>query len=142
MPQRLIVDVTKCTECRACELKCSFVHFGVFNVNKSGVRIISDWPGLPRAQVCVQCEDPACLPVCPVEALVYIDDADGRGVVKVLQECTGCGDCIKACPYDGIWLDPLSKVAIKCDTCEGRFECVALCFAGALSVEESEAGNV
>jgi carbon-monoxide dehydrogenase iron sulfur subunit len=142
MPQCLVVDVTKCTECRACELKCSFVHFCVFNVNKSGVRIISDWPGPPRAHVCVQCEDPACLPACPVEALVYIDDADGRGVVKVLKECTGCGNCVEACPYDGIWLDPLSKVAIKCDTCEGRFECVALCFAGALSVGESEAGNV
>jgi len=131
MTQRLVVDVEKCTECRACELKCSFVHFGVFNPNKSGVRIVSDWPALPRARVCVQCEDPACLPACPVEALV----CTGDGVIKVLyEECTGCGSCVEACPYDGIWLDPLSGVAIKCDTCAGRFECVATCFAGALSI--------
>ena len=61
MTQRLVVDVGKCTECRACELKCSFVHFEVFNSNKSGVRLVPDWPGLPRVRVCVQCKDPACL---------------------------------------------------------------------------------
>ncbi|MEE8391363.1 MAG: 4Fe-4S dicluster domain-containing protein [Anaerolineae bacterium] len=133
MPQRLIVDVEKCTECRTCELKCSFVHLSVFNANKSGVRIVSDWPGLPRARVCIQCKDRACLPACPVEALVRTEN----GVVKVLyDECIGCNDCVEACPYDGIWLDPLSEVAVKCDTCDGRFECVAICFAGALSVEE------
>ena len=132
MTQRLIVDVEKCTECRACELKCSFVHFGLFNANKSGVRIVSDWPELPRARVCVQCEDPACLPACPVEALVRT----AGGAVQVLyEECIGCGDCVAACPYDGVWLDPLSGVAVKCDTCAGRFECVADCFAGALSTK-------
>ncbi len=133
MTQRLIVDLEKGTECRACELKCSFVHFEVFNSNKSGVRLVPDWPELPRARVCVQCKDPACLPACPVEALVRTEN----GVVKVLyEECIGCGDCVEACPYDGIWLDPLSKVAVKCDTCDGRFECVAICFVGALNVEE------
>lgn len=132
MTRRLIVDVEKCTECRACELKCAFVHFGVFNPNKSGVRIVSSWPDLPRARVCIQCDDPACLPACLVEALVCPDD----GIVKVLhEECIGCGNCVEACPYDGIWLDPLSQVAIKCDTCEGRFECVTDCFAGALSAD-------
>jgi tetrathionate reductase subunit B len=97
------------------------------------VRIAPDWPELPSARVCVQCEDPACLPACPVGALTL---ADG-GVVKVVyEECIGCGDCVEACPYDGIWLDPLSEVAVKCDTCDGRFACVADCFAEALGVEE------
>ncbi len=133
MTQRLIVDVEKCTECRACELKCSFVHFRVFNLKKSGVRIVPDWPELPQAHVCIQCEDPACLPACPVEAMVCTDE----GVVKVLDdECIGCGDCVAACPYDGIWMDPLSGVAIKCDTCDGRFECVPGCFVEALGVKE------
>ena len=133
MVQRLIVDVTRCTECRACELKCSFVHFRLFNAGKSGIRIVSDWPELPRARVCVQCEEPACLPACPTEALVLTE----AGVVDVEHDlCIGCGMCVDACPYDGIWLDPLSGVAIKCDTCAGRFECVATCFAGALSIGE------
>jgi len=135
MTQRLIFDEGKCTECRVCELKCSFVHFEVFNLNKSGIRVVSDWPHLPKARLCIQCDDPACVPACPVDALVRTDG----GVVKVLyDECIGCGDCVEACPYDGIWLDPLSEVAVKCDTCDGRFECVADCFVGALSADGTE----
>jgi len=138
MTQRLIVDVSLCTECRACELTCSFVHFGVFNGRKSGVRIESEWPELPRARVCAQCHDPACLLSCPEEALVLSE----QGVVRVQYElCSGCGSCVEACPFDGIWLDPLSGVAVKCDTCEGRFECLAHCFAGALSEGEDEGGE-
>jgi Fe-S-cluster-containing dehydrogenase component len=133
MSRQLLVNTEICTECRACELKCSLVHFGVFNSNKSGVRIVPQWPELPRARVCIQCEDPECLPACPTEALVLTEG----GAVKVLYEvCDGCSMCVLACPYDGIWLDPLTGVAVKCDTCEGRFECVAYCFAGALSVGE------
>jgi Fe-S-cluster-containing dehydrogenase component len=58
--------------------------------------------------------------------------------VRVLyDQCTGCGNCVDACPYDGIWLDPLSGLAIKCDTCQGGFACVPTCFAGALSAGEA-----
>jgi Fe-S-cluster-containing dehydrogenase component len=87
-------------------------------------------------RVCIQCEDPECLPACPTEALVFTKE----GVVNVLYEvCDGCSMCVAACSYDGIWLDPLSGMAVKCDTCEGRFECVAVCFVDALSVGELEA---
>ncbi|MBP8858377.1 MAG: 4Fe-4S binding protein [Anaerolineaceae bacterium] len=59
-----------------------------------------------------------------------------EGSVKVLSElCIGCGSCVDACPFDGVWLDPGSSLAIKCDTCEGRYLCVAECAIGALSVE-------
>jgi tetrathionate reductase subunit B len=112
------------------------VHFSVFNANKSGIRILSDWPQLPRARVCIQCEEPDCLPACPSGALELTDE----GVVKVrYAECDSCGLCVEACPYDGIWLDPLSGLAVKCDTCKGRFECVPDCFPGALSVGVQEA---
>jgi Fe-S-cluster-containing dehydrogenase component len=133
MGKRLAVDIRKCTECRTCELKCSAAHFELFNANKSGVRVYPLWPELPSALVCRQCEDPACLPACPSEALVINE----FGAVQVLyDECGGCRNCVDACVYDGIWLDPLSGVAIKCDTCNGQFLCVADCFAGALSVVE------
>ena len=138
MTKKLIVEVAKCTECRACELKCSFVHFGVFNERKSGIRIVSNWPALPRARVCIQCEDPQCLPACPTEAL----EINESGSVTVLHDlCIGCGACVEACPYDGIWLDPLSGLAVKCDTCDGRFECVTICYAGALSISASDAAE-
>jgi len=133
MAKALQVTTERCTECRSCELKCSLVHYGVFNGNKSGVRIVSHWPDLPTARVCRQCEEPSCLPACPVEALVRAQN----GAVKVLQDlCIGCAACVDACPYDGIWLDPLSGLACKCDTCEGRYECIPGCFTGALSQSE------
>jgi anaerobic carbon-monoxide dehydrogenase iron sulfur subunit len=138
MTQRLIVDSATCTECRACELTCSFVHFGVFNAHKSGVRIVSDWPELPRSRVCIQCEDPACEAACPTGAIVR----NPSGALTVVhEECIGCGACVDACPYDGIWLDPLTSLAVKCDTCDGRFECIARCFAGALSIGLDDGGQ-
>jgi Fe-S-cluster-containing hydrogenase component 2 len=131
MSRKLLVDQQKCTECRTCELKCSLIHFGVFNSNKSGIRIVPKWPELPHTRVCIQCEDPACLPVCPTEALFL---TSGNVVSISYEDCIGCGDCVDACPYDGIWMDPLSDVAIKCDTCDGKFECIPECFPGALSI--------
>jgi Fe-S-cluster-containing dehydrogenase component len=131
MTKRLIIDLSVCTECRACELACSFEHFRVFNAHKSGIRIVSDWPALPRARLCIQCEDPACVPACMVEALVRHES----GVVSVVTEdCIGCGDCVDACPYDGIWLDPLSGIAVICDTCDGTFKCIENCSVNALSI--------
>lgn len=131
MAQKLVVYPNKCTECRTCELKCSLVHFGVFNTNKSGIRIEPKWPGLPHTRVCIQCDDPACLPVCPTEALFF---TSGKVVGISYEDCIGCGDCVDACPYDGIWMDPLSGVAVKCDTCDGQFKCIPECFPGALSI--------
>ncbi len=134
MTKRLQVDVEKCTECRTCELKCSFVHFTVYNLNKSGVRILSKWPETPQAQVCIQCDDPACLAVCPNESMELND----QGIVIVhYDECAGCENCVSECAYDGVWIDPFSNVAVKCDTCNGQFLCVADCFPGALSVVDN-----
>jgi len=129
--QKLVIDVEKCTECRTCELKCSFVHFGVFNLHRSGIKIIADWPRTPNTRLCRQCDDPSCLPVCPTEALLLTE----QGNVKIEYDlCIGCGACVDACPYDGIWFDPSSEVVVKCDTCEGRFECVQDCATQALSI--------
>ncbi len=133
MAKRLLIDLNKCTECRTCELKCSFVHFQVYNSNKSGIRILTQWPDLPGARICSQCKEPDCLPACPTEAMVFTSENS----VKIQYDlCIGCGNCVDACPYDGVWLDPLDNIAVKCDTCEGKYLCVAECFAGALSIEE------
>jgi Fe-S-cluster-containing hydrogenase component 2 len=73
------------------------------------------------------------LPACPAEALVLTQS----GSIMVLHElCTSCESCVDACPYDGIWMDPLSELAVKCDTCDGQFACLAVCTAGALSIGE------
>jgi Fe-S-cluster-containing dehydrogenase component len=133
MAKRLVIDLGKCTECRTCELKCSFVHFQVYNSKKAGIQILSQWPEQPAARLCIQCKEPDCLPACPSDAMVFTPERS----VKVLYEvCIGCASCVDACQYDGVWIDPLNNVAIKCDTCEGNYRCVADCIVGALRIEE------
>ncbi|MGK3440740.1 4Fe-4S dicluster domain-containing protein [Klebsiella pneumoniae] len=41
------------------------------------------------------------------------------------SQCIGCSYCIGACPYQVRYLNPVTKVAHKCDFCaESRLECV------------------
>ena len=73
----------------------------------------------------------------------------------ITDKCTGCGECITACPYDAVnqvpiyppatnpmqWLmrhtgrtQPERTIANKCDACSGYhdFACVDACPTGAL----------
>jgi Fe-S-cluster-containing dehydrogenase component len=51
----------------------------------------------------MQCENPPCVPVCPVQATWRND----LGIIVVDQEkCIGCGKCIKACPYQARRINP------------------------------------
>ncbi|MBT8084282.1 MAG: 4Fe-4S dicluster domain-containing protein, partial [Woeseia sp.] len=68
-------------------------------------------------KLCNQCENPACVQVCPVGATYQTND----GVVLVDREwCIGCGYCIMACPYGVRFFHPVHKVADKCNFCYHR----------------------
>jgi len=55
-----------------------------------------------------------------------------KGIVTVNNsKCTGCGACVKACPYDAIFINPDSNKAIKCIACG---ECVKRCPVGAITI--------
>jgi Fe-S-cluster-containing dehydrogenase component len=85
-------------------------------------------------KLCNQCENPACVQVCPVGATYQTDD----GVVLVDRDwCIGCGYCIMACPYGVRFFHPVHKVADKCNFCYHRISngmlpaCVECCSFGA-----------
>ncbi len=85
-------------------------------------------------KLCNQCDNPACVQVCPVGATYKTDD----GVVLVDREwCIGCGYCIMACPYGVRFFHPVHKVAEKCNFCYHRITkgldpaCVQSCAFGA-----------
>jgi len=85
-------------------------------------------------KLCNQCDNPACVQVCPVGATYQTGD----GVVLIDREwCIGCGYCIMACPYGVRFFHPVHKVADKCNFCYHRITkglqpaCVQSCAFGA-----------
>jgi Fe-S-cluster-containing dehydrogenase component len=84
---------------------------------------------------CNHCKNPACAPVCPVQA--YSIRADGI-VVHHQEKCIGCKNCITACPYGAPQFDEEKKKAEKCSLCHERLDaglspvCVQSCPVEAL----------
>ncbi|MGY8959774.1 MAG: 4Fe-4S dicluster domain-containing protein, partial [Alphaproteobacteria bacterium] len=69
---------------------------------------------------CQHCDRPACLRACPVTPKALSKDPV-TGVVTVDEsQCTGCGECVVACPYGAIGYDPIDHHAVKCDLCADR----------------------
>lgn len=56
------------------------------------------------------------------------------------EKCTGCWNCIGACPFNAIFKNEIQGIAIKCDLCKGKKEliCVASCPTAALILEEKD----
>ncbi|RLI25876.1 MAG: 4Fe-4S dicluster domain-containing protein [Candidatus Hecatellales archaeon] len=129
--QRLVVIPENCSGCRACAIACSIVKEGVINLSKS--RIYVESQGLKRDKpiVCVQCEQPTCVNVCPTGA-IRLNEQVKCWVVDE-EACNGCGLCVEACKAGGaVRLHPERKVALKCDLCGGDPECVKYCLTNAL----------
>jgi Fe-S-cluster-containing hydrogenase component 2 len=126
----LSIDVSACTGCRNCEIACSAVHTRSFNPARSLIRILKDeTQGLIMPMVCLQCEDPLCKAACPTNAIVENE----KGTLYVEKDdCIGCMNCVTACIYGGIEIDPLTKKAAKCDLCGGDSACVKACDYGAI----------
>ena len=129
--KQLVVTPYRCTACRTCELACSFRH-GTQN-RPAPARIKAfDLGGVPENVVltCFQCDDAACVRVCPTEAL----RRDERtGAILVLEpRCIACAACTVACPFGQIEMDSVRKVAAKCDLCGGDPACAAFCPTKAL----------
>ncbi len=79
---------------------------------------------------CNHCANAPCVEVCPVTALYTRDD----GIVDFDKDrCIGCKACTQACPYDALYIDPLSNTASKCNYCTHRVDnglepaCVVVC---------------
>lgn len=133
MPLSLAVDLEKCTGCKICELICSFKKNHAFNPKTSRVQVVTSYPpiiGYPV--VCIQCQEAPCIPSCPAKALRR--DEATSAIVLDEEKCTGCGLCVKECPYSAISMDEPHKKPLICDLCQGEPECVKWCHFGALKL--------
>ena len=126
----MVVDLRKCIGCQACTVSCSMENLppiGQFRTTvlqyevDRGTDVPPAMVSLPR--LCNHCDEPPCVPVCPVQATFQRQD----GIVLVDNErCVGCGYCVQACPYDARFINHETQTADKCTFCEHRLE-VACC---------------
>lgn len=143
----LEVDLDRCVGCHSCVVACKEekgtpVGLSLMRVEQVGPE--GEFPQLSMYYlpiVCQQCERPVCASACPRGAITF----GAHGVVSVdADRCTGCGDCVEACPYQAIFLDSVAGVARTCDLCASLLDtgrqpaCVAACCAKALRVVEED----
>ncbi|MCP4686456.1 MAG: 4Fe-4S ferredoxin [Desulfobacterales bacterium] len=119
------VDHEACWGCMACEVACKQE-----NGAAEGIKLISvreDGPGMKdgepyfvfRVKMCVHCDDPPCVDVCPEEAISKRED----GVVVLDSgSCSGCEACVDACPYEAVVFDADKEIAQKCNLCHHRVD--------------------
>lgn len=140
----MIIDLNRCCGCQSCVIACKAQNGtapGSFNTK---VLTLEDGT-YPDARIaftpvqCNQCEDPPCVPACPVDATFKLSNGV---VVTDWDRCEGIGTCVTACPYDARFIDERHQgteggKVDKCDFCLHLLEqglvpaCVETCDSNA-----------
>jgi len=97
----MVIDTRKCVGCHACTMACIAENKLPPGVVYRPV-ITEEFGEFPNVQIrftprpCMQCDEPPCVPVCPVHATWKRAD----GIVAIdYDKCIGCRYCLTACPY-------------------------------------------
>jgi tetrathionate reductase subunit B len=156
-----VFDTSICNGCYCCQIACKDEHCG------------NDWTPYAKPQpetgqfwlklneyvrgtvpkvkvhyvatLCNHCDEPVCLDACEVEGAIY-KRADGLVIIDP-ERCTGCTNCVTACPYSAVYMNDALQIAQKCTGCAHLLDagwseprCVDACPTGALKfLEEEEA---
>ena len=137
-------DTTVCIGCKACEVACK--EWNQLPATNGGLNTLSgdsydntrrldgthwrhvkfveqftpdraEGRWLLMSDVCKHCVQAGCLEVCPTGA-IFRTEFDT--VVIQSDVCNGCRDCIGACPFGVIGMNPVSGTAQKCTLCYDR----------------------
>jgi formate dehydrogenase iron-sulfur subunit len=143
VPMGFFTDTTVCSGCKACEVACknwnglpadgfalsgdSYDNTQTLNgENWRHVKFIEQFPEdraggrwLMMSDVCKHCVEASCLEVCPTGAIIR---TEYDTVVIQSDVCNGCRDCIAACPFGVIEINPVSRTAMKCTLCYDRMQ--------------------
>ena len=142
-PMGFFTDTTVCIGCKACEVACkSWNGLSSDIIALSGdsydntqhlsgenwrhVKFIEQFNDdrstgrwLLMSDVCKHCVHAGCLEVCPTGAIIR---TEYDTVVIQADTCNGCRDCIAACPFGVIEINPASNTAMKCTLCYDRLQ--------------------
>jgi Fe-S-cluster-containing hydrogenase component 2 len=88
----------------------------------------------------MQCEEAACMAICPAKAISE-DKSTGARLVNE-SKCIKCKMCIQICPFGGNFFDARGRKILKCDLCGGDPKCASLCPSGAIVYGERSTANV
>src|SRR5919112_4191378 len=145
-PMGFYTDTTVCIGCKACEVACKewnqlpSTNGGANTLSGDSydntrqldgihwrhVKFIEQFPQdrkdgrwLLMSDVCKHCVQAGCLEVCPTGAIIR---TEFDTVVIQSDVCNGCRDCIAACPFGVIEINPVSRTAMKCTLCYDRLQ--------------------
>ena len=128
-----------CVTCKRCMIECAVRHSQTQDFVLSSLEIptpvtrinISSRKDKPHATVCQNCKNPKCRESCEYGAITKFEDGN---VVIDQEKCTGCWECIDACPFSAITTETEMDVAFNCDDCKGYDDmaCVEACKTSAL----------
>jgi formate dehydrogenase iron-sulfur subunit len=145
-PMGFFTDTTVCIGCKACEVACK--EWNQLPSTNGGVNTLSgdsydntrrldgihwrhvkfveqftpdrgEGRWLLMSDVCKHCVRAGCLEVCPTGAIIR---TEFDTVVIQSDVCNGCRDCIAACPFGVIDINPVSGSAQKCTLCYDRLQ--------------------
>lgn len=160
----MLVDVTKCTACRSCQVACKNWNGlpGDRTKNRGSYQNPEDltphtftlirfqeqeevdgirW--LFRNDKCFHCTDPGCMKVCPVPGCIY--KTQEGAVVLNSEKCIGCKYCYHACPFAVPRFDATTEKMYKCTFCYDRLAegmipaCAKACPTGAITFGDKAA---
>ena len=114
----MVVDLAKCKNALKCQQSCNKHHYitgenawlKVYQMQET-----QDSAPYWMPSMCMHCDKPACVTVCPVDATFKRRD----GLVLIDNErCIGCRFCMAACPYSTRvfnWSEPEQEFKLDMD---------------------------
>lgn len=163
MPKAFLVDTTRCTACRGCQVACkewknlppvatkqTGTHQNPPDLNPCNLKLVRFSEHMIEGRVawnffpdqCRHCLGAPCMGASGVKGSIIQDQATGA---VIFTEATAKEDfkvIREACPYDIPRQDPASKRLVKCDMCIDRVRanllpmCVKSCAMGAMTFGE------
>lgn len=162
MKNTVLVDTSKCTGCRGCQIACKnwnqlpaeLTQF-TGNYENPPTLLPYTWCRVSFNEVsknsavkwyfaklqCMHCKDPVCLQVCPHAAILR---TEWGTIARKWDLCKGCQTCEYLCPYQVPKVGSRSNKMFKCTLCYERIKkdkkpaCVEVCPSGALNFGTEE----